>query len=711
MNRSDRMTAVGAVLVALAFLATSGCSKEPEENQLPPAGNEQAGKGPSAEPGKDEPGPEGEDVHKGIEPVPVIPLKPEQEDKIGLLAEEVLDFLEGKFSKDTIFFSRYKEGFERQIRDSKQFISLLRDIYTARKYAPLFFSYQDKRPALTEEGKKLRDLLLDVPSHGLSDKEYRLDELEKGLSELDRLADEYGQVRAGLSSPKAALLWSLLEGYSNAPDESTLKKQLLDKGFSNADSALVRELVRFYPNLLQSKKALNDAVQQVDILMLRGFFRYLLDFKYVFRAHPFKATRDASLAHVTFREKLKEDFDKADPHFAQYLVEVVPDNPLYNKLREGLKLYRRLRDEGQIDKLVIKKSLKKGSSGPHVEVLAQRMAAEGYLKPQYVSQKFGSELHGAVREYQRTHQLRINGETDTNTRSSMNIPMATRVKQIELSLQRWRESDIVREKPAFYFRVNIPQFELEVWENNQIVRVHRIVVGNSNEETSVERKQRGRFNQTPLLSKSLTTVVLNPLWFPPPRLQKELLSELEKEPDFFEKNNYGIKMKDDGSELIFQKPGPDNALGAVKFLFPNEHDVYLHDTPKKALFERPVRAYSHGCMRLDKPLDMAEYLLGKINGMDRSAMDEIIKKEKEHYIKLQTPVPIFVEYNSVSVDDKGRVEFFIDVYKYDRAYFESRLPVELTKDLSSEELRELTKAGGGDASGLEEDDGVVPSAQ
>ncbi|MBM4355672.1 MAG: hypothetical protein FJ109_18095, partial [Deltaproteobacteria bacterium] len=571
MKRLRTFQTVPAALVALTLVAAGGCSKDAPENRIPPQSVQPAEQPAAKEEGKPA---GGEEVIKPIEPVPVIPIRPEEEDRIGLLAEEVLDFLEGKFSKDTIFFSRYKEGFERNIRDSKQFISVLRDIYTTRKYAPLFFTYEDKRPTLTDEGKKLKDLLLGISSHGLPEKEYRLEDLEAGLGELDRLADEYNQVRTGLSTPKAATLWSLLEGYSNAPDESSLKKLLLDNGFTNADTALVRELVRFYPNLLQAKKRLNEAVQVVDILLLRGFFRFLLDFQYVYRAHPFQTTRDASLAHVTFRERLKEDFDKAEPRFAQYLAEVIPDNPIYRQLGEGLRHYRQIRDEGAIDKLVVKKSLKKGSSGPHVQVLAERLAAEGYLKPQHVSSKFGAELHGAVREYQKTHQLRVNGETDTNTRSSLNIPMATRVKQIELSLQRWRESDIVRQKPAYYFRVNIPQFEVEVWENGQIVRVHRIVVGNANEEVSIERKQRGRFNQTPLLSKSLTTVVLNPLWFPPPRLQKELLGELEKEPDFFEKNNYGIKMKDDGSELIFQKPGPDNALGLVKYLFPNEFDVY-----------------------------------------------------------------------------------------------------------------------------------------
>jgi murein L,D-transpeptidase YcbB/YkuD len=174
-------------------------------------------------------------------------------------------------------------------------------------------------------------------------------------------------------------------------------------------------------------------------------------------------------------------------------------------------------------------------------------------------------------------------------------------------------------------------------------------------------------------------------------------------------------MHDDGSEIIFQKAGPDNALGLVKFLFPNEYDVYLHDTPKKALFERPIRAYSHGCMRLDKPLDMAEYLLGKINGMSRKDIDKALEKiEKETYIKLKTPVPVYVEYNTVGAAEDGFIYFYADIYKYDKAYWENQLPVQLAEDLSTDELRSLSKSGeapvgldgeGGEPSTPDSDDG------
>ena len=648
-----------------------------------------------------------------IEPVRVVDLTPQEVDRISLLAEDLLDFLESKFSKDTIFFSRYRESFERRIRDSKHFISLMREVYTGRRFSPMFFQYENKVPVLTEEGQRLRDIILDIGSHGLSEKGYRVLQLVNALETIEPLAQDYILARAGLPDEKADKLWRIVEGYSALPNENELKAALLEAGFVNADAKLVRELSKFYPNLLQAKKKLNDAVQEVDILLLRGFFKFALSFKYEIRAHPFNATPELSLSHVKFREQLKADFASADPDFADFLQDLVPKNPTYAYLQAGLKRYRVLRDEGEVDKYPVKKTLKKGKRGPVVLNLAKRLAAEGFMAPQEVDDKFGGNMLAALKKYQRVHQLRRSGKTDSGCRYSLNVPMATRVKQIELSLQRWRESELNRDRPDFYFRVNIPQFELEIWENNQLERKHRVIVGNTKEETSIERRQRGRFNQTPLLISKLTTVVLNPLWFPPPRLQKELLEELRNEPDFFEKHNYGIRMKDDGGEVIFQKSGPGNALGMVKFLFPNEHHVYLHDTPKKALFERPIRAYSHGCMRLDKPIDLAHYVLGKINGMTKRDIAKIQEKEKEHYIKLKSSIPIYVEYNSVSADEEGWVYFFADVYKYDLAYWENRLPVELAEELTKSEIKRLTKASDAEMpDGLdEEEDGVLPSPE
>ncbi len=697
------------MMLAAALLFTFSCGNKEKGNE--PVKATEPETPPKALPAPDVSAPP--DVTRTPRPLR-LDLTPQEEDKVSALAESVLDFLESKFAKDTIFFSRYREGFERRIRDSKHFISLMREVYTARKFTPLFFDYEDKVPHFTETGVGLQELLLDVGSHGLSDKEYRIKPLSEAIASVAPLRDEYVKARGALTDRRTRELWSIVESYTVIPDESELRARLVDAGFSNEDIPLLREFNTFYPNLLQSKKSLNEAVQEVDILLLRGFFRWLLDFKYVLRAHPFKVTPELSLAHVKYREQLRDDFQKADPDFAEYLKSLVPQNPEYARLQKGLQHYKRLRDEGEVDKFTIKWNLKHGQRGDRIKKLSRRLVLEGYLAPEHDTNRFDDRLLSAVKLYQRKHQLRVSGRTDDSTRGSMNVSMAKRVRQIELGLQRWRESMITRDKPEFYFRVNIPQFELEVWDKGERVRIHRVVVGNRNEETSIERRQRGRFNHTPLLEGKVATVVLNPLWFPPPRLQKELLEDMVREPDFFEKNNYGIKMQDDGSEIIFQKAGPDNALGLVKFLFPNEHHVYLHDTPKKALFDRPIRAYSHGCMRLDKPLDLAEFVLGRINSMDRSDMDKILEKEKEHYIKLKEAIPIYVEYNAVGADEEGWVHFFADIYRYDQAYWDNQLPVELTEDLTSQEVKRLTKSADPAGAVMDEfddpgaEDGVVP---
>ena len=153
----------------------------------------------------------------------------------------------------------------------------------------------------------------------------------------------------------------------------------------------------------------------------------------------------------------------------------------------------------------------------------------------------------------------------------------------------------------------------------------------------------------------------------------------------------------------------------MKLLFPNEHKIYLHDTPKKALFNRPVRSYSHGCMRTENPLDLAQFLLERFNGMTKRNFDKILEKdpEKESWLKLDTKVPIYIEYNSVSADSDGKIHFYIDIYDYDEAYWENRLPVQLTEELSKSEVKRLSGKSTGLPEGLldgstEEDDGVLP---
>ena len=275
---------------------------------------------------------------RSVSPPPKIDLTPQEEDKVSILAESMLDFLEAKFGKDTIFFSRYREAFERQIRDTKHFISLMREVYSARKFGPLFFTYEKKIPVLTEQGAALKDMILSVGSHGLSEKQYHVAQLQKALEALEPFREEYRNARNGLPDERTQSLWSIVEDCSTLPDEGTLKARLLTAGFTNDDTVMLRELQKFYPNLLQTKKRLNSAVQEVDILLLHGFFQWLIDFKYVLKAHPFKVTPELSLAHVKFREQLRDDYQKADPAFASYLSGLIPVSPDYATLQKGLGL-------------------------------------------------------------------------------------------------------------------------------------------------------------------------------------------------------------------------------------------------------------------------------------------------------------------------------------------------------------------------------------
>ena len=188
---------------------------------------------------------------------------------------------------------------------------------------------------------------------------------------------------------------------------------------------------------------------------------------------------------------------------------------------------------------------------------------------------------------------------------------------------------------------------------------------------------RGHFNRTRLFSRQLVTVVLNPTWRVPVRIkEQELDPKLMENPDFYETNNYDVVIHDDGSEHVIQLAGPDNALGLVKFLFPNEWSIYMHDTPKKRLFKREIRAFSHGCMRVHEALDLAQWLLVDNEGWTKERFDKVVAKRKTYGVPLKTKVAITIDYNPVAVHANGRAMFLSDVYKFDRDQAEGKTPYE-----------------------------------
>jgi murein L,D-transpeptidase YcbB/YkuD len=224
--------------------------------------------------------------------------------------------------------------------------------------------------------------------------------------------------------------------------------------------------------------------------------------------------------------------------------------------------------------------------------------------------------------------------------------------------------------------------EARFFLGTELARRHRVVVGNNDTETDAETGKRGKLNQTRLFTAEMQTVVLNPVWNVPRRIkEQELDLLLMDEPDYYEKHGFKIEVNADGSERVVQQPGPGNALGLAKFLFPNQFAIYMHDTPKKNLFDRPVRAFSHGCMRTHNPLDLARWILVDVDKeLTNEQFDAVLEAREERHFAIRPRIPITIDYVTTTIDEAGRINFLSDVYGFDKEFFEGRVPLTPDKD-------------------------------
>jgi murein L,D-transpeptidase YcbB/YkuD len=202
--------------------------------------------------------------------------------------------------------------------------------------------------------------------------------------------------------------------------------------------------------------------------------------------------------------------------------------------------------------------------------------------------------------------------------------------------------------------VNIPAFTLHVREGEKDVFDMDVVVGKGGHDTRI-------------FTGNLNQVVFSPYWNVPKSIvQKEILPALEKNPHYLEKENMEIIGEEDGLPEIRQKPGEKNALGKVKFLFPNSYNIYFHDTPSKSLFAKSKRAFSHGCIRLSDPERMAKYLLRNQPEWSDAKIEEAMNSDKEKFVKVKKPVPVLITYYTAWVDENGELNFREDIYDHDR---------------------------------------------
>jgi murein L,D-transpeptidase YcbB/YkuD len=297
------------------------------------------------------------------------------------------------------------------------------------------------------------------------------------------------------------------------------------------------------------------------------------------------------------------------------------------------------------------KTLKPGMEDPRVPVVRERLGIAG----DKADTAYDKELSEAVKTFQREHDLTPTGALTNATVETLNGPRRDRdVDVIIANMERWRW--LPRDLGRAYVMVNIPDYTLRVINHGALAWATKIVAGQPGEKA------------TPLLSETMKYITFNPTWnVPPSIINNEYLPALAQDPTVLDRMGLKLEHNRDGSVHIYQPPGEANALGRIRFNFPNKFLVYQHDTPDKHLFAKDKRAFSHGCMRVQFPDKYAELLLGISNPKDGYTIEKIHKMygTGERDIHLTTPIPVHLTYQTAFVDDAGHLAVRDDVYGRD----------------------------------------------
>ncbi len=355
----------------------------------------------------------------------------------------------------------------------------------------------------------------------------------------------------------------------------------------------------------------------------------------------------------------------------EYLKSLHPNTPEFKRLREAYLDYRNIVARGGWPVIGKGRALKLGSTGKRVIALRKYLAITGDLPENEPTDKavFDDALRKAVKTIQARHGLKADGVAGSSTLEILNIPATKRLEQIQLNLERrrWLPDDLGYR----HVLVNQAEFKLRVFENKKEIYQSRVVVGKPG-------------HSTPEFSNSIKTVVLNPYWNVPRSIAtKEILPILARNPGYLARKGMSL-VSSQGRTIspysvnwsrvsrrsfnfrIRQRPGARNALGRIKFLFPNGHSVYMHDTPSKSLFNRDERAFSHGCVRVQNPVKFAEILMQPQFGWSKKAISRKIAARRNRAIRLKENIPVHLTYRTVWVGKDGELNFRRDFYGRDK---------------------------------------------
>jgi murein L,D-transpeptidase YcbB/YkuD len=364
---------------------------------------------------------------------------------------------------------------------------------------------------------------------------------------------------------------------------------------------------------------------------------------------------------------------------AEAVESLPPRHSFYSNLKQALASHRELARKTKWKPFARDLSLKRGDKQKEVKELRKRLIALGDLAKEDSGsgRSFDDPLEAALCRFQTRNGLESTGVLDPPTLASLNILLEEGCLKIEANLERWRW--LPPDLGERFIYVNVANFEFEAFEGGRKNLAMKVVVGSE-------------AWQTPDFASQMTHLIVNPDWtIPIPVILKETYSYVLQNPCYF-RDNRMVVLRKQGEELveidpalidwarlneksldflIRQMPGPDNILGRLKFVFPNKYEIYLHDTPYQEDFAKAARAYSHGCIRAERPVELAVWVLRGKPGWDLKQIWAAIDAGEERTVKLAEPIDVFFLYNTAWADDDGTVQFRADIYERDKKLIEA----------------------------------------
>ena len=358
---------------------------------------------------------------------------------------------------------------------------------------------------------------------------------------------------------------------------------------------------------------------------------------------------------------------------AEGLKNIRPKTHLYQMLKALLKKYREIQEAGGWETMPEGPTLKSGMTDLRIALLRKRLAITGEYEGSVSDADYYDEaLKEAVKRFQYKHRLETDGAVGKNTLAALNIPVKQKIDQIRVNLERIRW--VFHKLPPDFIAVDIAGFQVYHVEDIDITWSSRAQVGKP-------------FRKTPVFKSKIKYIVFNPTWTVPPTiLQKDILPKIKKNTDYLRKMKISVidrkgrtvdpksvnwsKYSKNVPYTLRQEPGPHNALGRMKFIFPNKYFIYLHDTPSQSLFGRKDRAFSSGCIRVENDLELAEILLADPDKWDRQSILEVLDTNETRRVDLPRPKSVMLFYATIRFDKNGNYIFKKDIYDRDRRVLE-----------------------------------------